>query len=351
MPPTPPVWKPTTNGMSPSASRRFGILGNPDNRRVRDYVQTLKELGRPEPLCFAYLDLLRNPRPLPVDFLRIDSPGENEQVARLLIERGGGPANAEIGHGEIACLREYYEGYRSFLHNITTPAQNSPRAIAVMFDKWTCHQRFLAAGLPRPRSQRATPALLAAPQGRYFLKPLHGSSASGVCALRWNRQRRQLIAPIEIANGRLYNTLKVRSYEQAEPIDFILSQLLPQGMIAEEWIPKLSLPGGFTDLRVLVIGGRARHRVVRQSHSPMTNLHLGNRRGDLEHVAEFLPAALELAERAAACFPDCLYAGVDILLDLKGRPLIGEINAFGDLLPNLEHQGESAYCAIIREGR
>ena len=337
--------------MSPSGSKRFGILGNPENRRVRDYVQTLKELGQPEPLCFAYLDLLRNPRTLPVDFLRIDSPGENERVARLLIEHGGGPANAEIAHGEIAYQKEYYEGYRGFLHELTTPAQNSARAISVMFDKWACHQRFVAAGLPRPRSQQATSALLKEPQGRYFLKPLHGSSASGVCALRWNARRRQLIAPIEIADGRLYNTLKVRTYEQPEQIDFILKKLLPQGMIAEEWIPKLSLPGGFTDLRVLVIAGRARHRVVRQSHSPMTNLHLGNRRGDPEQVAEFLPAALELAERAAACFPDCLYAGVDILLDLKGRPLIGEINAFGDLLPNLEHRGESAYAAIIREGR
>ncbi|MBX3172088.1 MAG: STM4014 family protein [Candidatus Eremiobacteraeota bacterium] len=335
--------------MSPSGNKRFGLLGNLENRRVRDYVQTLKELGQPEPLCFAYTDLLQNPRPLPVDCLRIDSPGENDRVAQLLIERGGGPEKAEIGHGEIAYLREYYEGYRLFLHSLKTPAVNAPEEIAVMFDKWACHQRFIRAGLPRPASQLATVELLQAPQGRYFLKPLHGSSASGVCAVRWHGRRRQLIAPIEIEGGRLYNTLRVRTYRECEEIDFILNRLLPQGMMAEQWIPKLSLPGGFTDLRVLVIAGKARHRVVRQSRTPMTNLHLGNRRGQPEEIAEFLPAALELAERAAACFPGCLYAGVDVLLDLKGRPLIGEINAFGDLLPNLEHQGESAYAAIIRQ--
>ena len=349
MRPIPPVWRQTTNDMSPSASRRLGILGNPENRRVRDYLHTLRELGQPEPTCFSYLDLLQNPRPLPVDFLRIDSPGENDRVARLLVERGGGPPDPQIGHGEIAYLKEYYEGYRNFLQSLSPPAQNCPREIGLMFDKWACHQRFVQAGLARPRSQPATAQLLRAPQGRYFLKPQHGSSASGVCALRWNGRRRQLIPPIEIERGRLYNTLKVRTYEQPEPIDFILGKLLPQGMIAEEWVPKLSRPGGFTDLRVLVIGGKARHRVVRQSRSPMTNLHLGNRRGQPDEIAEFLPAALELAERAAACFPGCLYAGVDILLDLKGRPLIGEINAFGDLLPNLEHQGESAYAAIIRQ--
>ncbi len=339
--------------MSPSGSNpaRLGILGNPENRRVRDYQRTLKALGQPEALCFAYEDLLRNPGPLPVDLLRIDSPGENERVAQLLIEKGGGPARAEIGHGEIAYQREYYVGFREFLLGLGEPALNAPDEIAVMFDKWACHQRFIQAGLPRPRSQPATAELLQASQGRYFLKPLHGSSASGVCALRWNGRRRQLIAPIEIENGRLYNTLQVRTYQQTEEIDFILGRLLPQGMIAEQWIPKLSLTGGFTDLRVLVIAGRARHRVVRQSRSPMTNLHLGNRRGDPDEISEFLPAALELAERAAACFPGCLYAGVDILLDLKGRPLVGEINAFGDLLPHLEHEGETAYAAIIGQQR
>lgn len=334
--------------MSPSGSKRLGIVGNPENRRVRDYLQTLRELGQPEPTVFAYQDLLREPRPLPVDLLRIDSPGENEQVTRLLIERGGGPAEPQIGHGEIAYLREYYQGYRAFLQTLEVPAVNAPHEIALMFDKWACHQRFVRANLPRPASRLATPEMLGERHGRLFLKPLHGSSASGVCALRWNGRRRQLIGPIEIDRGRLYNTLRVRQYENPEQIDFILEKLLPQGMIAEEWIPKLCLAGGFTDLRVLVVAGRARHRVVRQSQSPMTNLHLGNQRGDPEQVAEFLPAALHLAELAAACFPGCLYAGVDILLDLRGRPLVGEINAFGDLLPNLEHEGESAYAAQIR---
>lgn len=334
--------------MSPSENSRFGILGNPENRRVRDYVQTLKQLGRPEPICFAYEDLLQNPRLLSVDLLRIDSPGENERVARLLIARGGGPANPQLEHGEIAYLREYHQGFCDFLKTLKVPALNPAQDIAIMFDKWACHQIFEKAGLPRPRSRPATSDLLREPQGRLFLKPLHGSSASGVCALRWNGRRRQLIAPIEVAEGRLYNTLRVRTYHDAN-IDLILERLIPQGMIAEDWIPKLNLAGGSTDLRVLVIAGRARHTVVRQSRSPMTNLHLGNRRGSLEEVADYLPAAQQLAEQAAACFPGSLYAGVDILLDVKGRPLVGEINAFGDLLPNLLHEGETAYQAIIRQ--
>ena len=87
--------------------------------------------------------------------------------------------------------------------------------------------------------------------------------------------------------------------------------------------------------------------MVRQSWSTMTNLHLGNRREAEEELRvasgeERFGAALELAEHAAARFPNSLYAGLDILIGHAGRPLIGEINAFVDLLPRLLHRGQSA---------
>jgi hypothetical protein len=166
-----------------------------------------------------------------------------------------------------------------------------------------------------------------------------------------------LIAPLRIESKRgqplLVNSLKVSTFTSLAEFQFILDILLPQGMIMEQWIPKLTLPGGAVDLRVLVIAGRARHWVIRQSRHPMTNLHLGNRRGDtgaLRDVlgASKLEAAFRLAERAAACFPDSLYAGVDVLIDSRHRLFIGEINAFGDLLPRLLDRGDSAYAAIAK---
>lgn len=85
----------------------------------------------------------------------------------------------------------------------------------------------------------------------------------------------------------------------------------------------------------------------------MTNLHLGNRRGDLNEVRASLGDAFvedcrHLAQEAAACFPESLYAGVDVIAPVKGKPVICEINAFGDLLPGIEHRGESTYEAIVR---
>ncbi|HWI58137.1 MAG TPA: STM4014 family protein [Bacillota bacterium] len=351
-------------------SPRLGLIGNPENRRIRDFQQAVAEQGWPRPACLAYEELLADPSllsRLEVDLLRVDSPGENTSVAQALIALGGGPAQAALEFGEIRFLKEYHRGFCAVLDRIEQrgiPCLNPPQDIRVMFDKWACHQRFVEQGVARPPSQPAPinfPSLLAQMRakgsGRVFLKPLHGSSASGVCALRWTRHQQQLIAPlcIQSKDGQpfLVNSLKVCTYTSLADLELILGMLLPQGMIMEQWIPKLTLPGGALDLRVLVIAGEARHWVIRQSRHPMTNLHLGNQRGDAAALCDLigpakLEAAFQLAEKAAACFPDSLYAGVDILLDSRHRPLVGEINAFGDLLPRLVHRGDSAYCAIAK---
>jgi len=322
------------------------IVGNPENRRVRDFAAVWQRLHGRSPEVFSYLELLRRPPP-EAPLVRLDSPGENQELAEAL-------AGRRLEDGEVACLQEYHQGYLRLLNQFRHHrCLNHPDEIATMFDKWQSHRLFEQHGLPRPPSRLAT-GLPSAPRGRLFFKPLHGSSASGVCALRWAPGRQQLLTPLKVRPGGLFNCLKVQRYDTWKEIERILGQLIPQGMIEEQWIPKLTLPGGVVDLRVLVVGGRARHRVVRQSRSPMTNLHLGNARGCERTLQEHLgprrwQAALELAERAAACFPRCLYAGVDILIDCSGRAYVGEINAYGDLLPHLSHQGQSAYEAIATE--
>lgn len=354
---------------SPSASSpRLAILGNPANRRVLGFQQAVEGLGAPRPPCLPWIEFLRNPASLDeldADLLRIDSPGEDDAVTRALIHLGGGPTDALLAFGEIAWLREQHRGFLVALDRIRARdirCLNSPADIGVMFDKWASHERFAAAGIPRPASEPAPHSfaelreqMRARPNGRWFLKPLHGSSASGVCALQWTTNRTRLTAPLRIRSehGRTFlaNSLHVQSYDSADEIAWILDRLLPQGMIREDWIPKLTLPGGAIDLRVLVVAGEARHRVVRQSRHPMTNLHLGNRRADESALVDALGSdafhnALALGAKAAGAFPDSLYAGVDVLIDTHHRPRIGEINAFGDLLPRLLDRGQSAYAAI-----
>lgn len=352
-------------------SQQLGILGNLDNRRVVQFLAAAKHAGAPRPVCISWDDLAANSKALnalgtQIAGLRIDSCGENDALGKRLIALGGGPSDATLGFGEIRYLREYHEGFCHLLDHVSRaalPCMNHPDEIRIMFDKWESHLRFAHAGLPRPKSQRA-PATLdtlrewmrSQNNGRVFLKPLHGSSASGVCAFRWSGDREQLIAPIALERNQghiaLINSLRIHTYTSSGDIDAILGNLLPQGMIQEQWIPKATFEGGMVDLRVLVIDGCARHWVARHSQHPMTNLHLGNRRADPDAVRgalgdEVIDAGHRLAEAAAACFPRSLYAGVDILIDHRGRSFIGEINAFGDLLPRLIDRGETAYEAIL----
>ncbi|MEU0546047.1 hypothetical protein ABZ319_39875, partial [Nocardia sp. NPDC005978] len=97
------------------------------------------------------------------------------------------------------------------------------------------------------------------------------------------------------------------------------------------------------DLGVVVIAGRATPAVVLTSPSPFPNVHLGGGRGDGAAARAAIAAAggdwsevLRLCERAAACFPRCSRVGVDVLPGIGWRRfVIGEVNAFGDLLPGL----------------
>ncbi|RST19745.1 hypothetical protein EF908_31600, partial [Streptomyces sp. WAC04770] len=65
--------------------------------------------------------------------------------------------------------------------------------------------------------------------------------------------------------------------------------------------------------------------------------------GDLDEVRAAVSAvggcwreALAMCERAAACFPGTLCVGVDLLPAAGWRRFaVGEVNAFGDLLPGL----------------
>jgi hypothetical protein len=50
----------------------------------------------------------------------------------------------------------------------------------------------------------------------------------------------------------------------------------------------------------------------------------------------------------ARCFPNSLYAGIDLLIEASFRShAIAEVNAFGDLLPGIMHEGHDTYGAEI----
>jgi hypothetical protein len=192
------------------------------------------------------------------------------------------------------------------------------------------------------------------------VKLAHGSSASGVVALREAAGKLSAITPVErIRRGGatiLFNSRSIRHYTRPDEIADIIDILCREGAQVEEWLPKGLINRKPFDVRVLTIAGSAAHFVVRVGNSPMTNLHLGNPRGDAAALLESIgPEAWREAtaacERAAAQFPGSLYAGVDLLIAARprrgARHAILEINAFGDLLPGVLHAGQDTYGAEI----
>ncbi|MEU1488804.1 STM4014 family protein [Streptomyces sp. NPDC005776] len=343
---------------SASSAPRLAVVGNPGSRRISLFQDAVRAAGLPRARAVSWLDVLNGEAYfLPGEIVRIDSPGEDRAVDHLL--RGvDDPTRVE---GSALWYARFTSAVRDVARVATTAGAHlldSPGDIAVLFDKRLCHGVLDAAGVPVPSSPTSGPgtapvrdwaevrALMADHRmPRVFVKPAHGSSASGVMAVETagpGRIRATTSVERDPA-GRLHNSLRVRRLTTEREVASIVDALAPDGLHIERWLPKASQRGRVADLRVVVVDGRATHAVVRTSRSPMTNLHLGGARGDLDEVRSAVEAAggswrdaLAVCERAAAAFPDTLCVGVDLLPATGWRRFaVGEVNAFGDLLPRL----------------
>ncbi|MFI0938821.1 STM4014 family protein [Streptomyces sp. NPDC021020] len=327
---------------------RLAVVGNPGNRRVRLFTEAAAAAGFAAPRVVAWLDVLRDGGAgfAPEEVVRLDSPGEHPEVDRLL--RGvDDPTRVEGG-------ARWYAAFTAAVRSLRGGVRlDDPDELAVLFDKRACHRLLARAGVPVPESPTsggAAPvrgwddlrALMRAHRmPRVFVKPAHGSSASGVVALETaSGGRVRATTSVESVDGRLFNSLRVRRVTAEREAAALVDALAPDGLHVERWLPKATVDGRAADVRVLVVAGRATHAVLRTSRWPMTNLHLGGARGDLAAaVAAAGPAweeGLRVCERAAACFPGTLAVGVDLLPTAGWRHFaVAEVNAFGDLLPRL----------------
>ncbi|MHB9861628.1 STM4014 family protein [Streptomyces sp. YIM S03343] len=335
----------------------FAVVGNPENRRTTMFADAVRAAGHAQPRVVAWRDVLRGRFMFrPGEFVKIDSPGENTEVDRLLRDTDD-PTRVE---GTALWYRRFTAAVREVTdaaHRAGAVPSADAEEVAVLFDKRRCHARLSAAGVPVPTAvtgrdggsiggwEELRGRLKEARVSRAFVKLAHGSSASGVLALSVAGPGRvRARTSVETGpDGRLFNSLRVRQYDSECEVAALVDALAPDGLHVEQWVPKASQGGRAADLRVVVVAGRATHAVVRTSRHPMTNLHLGGARGDLDTVLEAIRSAggrfeqlLETAERAAACFPGTLCVGVDVLPYTGWRRFtVGEVNAFGDLLPRL----------------
>ena len=368
------------------------LIANPESRRVELFQQALFAVGLPPAQLVPYEKLLAGHGYLMEwdgsdVWFRFDAPERNFAVDRGFIAAGA-EVNDSGPHqrlspmeayqlpqdkGRILCSRQWHLGWRRLLQQWIQPIQgqvmNHPDDIVRMFDKIQCQQILAAAGVPTPRSLTNGVPIQTydqliehmAQQGceRVFVKLAHSSSASGVVAYERRGRDERAITPVErtIEQGelRFYNSRKIRRYRHAHEIADIINFLAKETVQVEAWMPKARLEGREFDLRVVVIGGQAKHAVIRLGKSPMTNLHLGSDRRSRSDLPPGLSAAawskmIHTCEQAAACFPKSLYCGVDLLIgpNLTDHYIL-EVNAFGDLLQGVVWQGQDTYTTEINE--
>lgn len=395
---------------SPSASNplHWVLLGNPANRRVGLFQAALRESHQPEAAVVAYRDVLNGRQSLAKvlahqagqrTILRIESPGEDHEVERALIARGAeccakdcannaaerdqreqaevipsaSAARLRQDLGRVRHVRQWFAGYSKLLEEVEQAmascpgltVQNHPASIRLLYDK-PRSQAFLAANavsvpatLPGVSNyDHLREAMRQAGWSRVFAKLAHGSSASGVVAFNVSGAQPLAVTSLELVRrrgqARFYNNLKLSRYSRERDLRTIFDFLCAQGIHVEQWLPKASHAGRSFDLRVVTTTGQARHAVVRTSRTPITNLHLGNRRGNLENLKQSAGSrwriVTSLCEEAARLIPAAQYVGWDVLVTPGFRKAyILEGNAFGDLLPSVTCAGRSTYAQAIQE--
>ncbi len=382
----------TSRSVNKPGSAEFGLFCNPESRRVEGFSQALGRTLRQHPQLIPWQWVLEGrpweellqQRP---NYLRLESPGRNWTIEQQLLVRGADLADEESANGwrrlpaaaasalandpgRLLPLRQWFLAWRRILLGLADWAKRlgldsnwlcPPADVICQFDKPACQKELEKAGLPVPPAlgvprnfDELWEMMRQSGTRRIFLKPAHGSSASGVVAFESRRTDLQAFSTVSMISSsdgtRLYNQRRIQTYRGAQAVRQLVDAVCAERCLAQVWIPKAGLSGGPFDLRVVVIGGRARQVMVRLGKGPMTNSQLLGGKGEVAVVRERMgPEAWErmlaLGEQAMTkCFPASLYAGLDILVEPDFRTArILEINSFGDLLPRLLHEGRDTY--------
>ncbi len=372
------------------ASARFTIVGNPDSLRVAQFSRAVRAAGHAEPQVVSWLTLLRlGPEALDVLpdqplLVRLESPGEDFAVERALLRRGYERVRAlgletalapeaidalPFEPGRIHAPRQAHEGFLAALDDIEHVARQRPGwrllsplwAIREMFDKRATATRLHALGLPhaRPLARRLTAgelrdSLRDQKVAAAWIKLTCGSSASCLALWKLAGPTETLITTMDVTPRGFYNSRDLRRYARAQIIERIVDFILQQGAHVEEDVPKAIVRDRWTDCRVVVVAGEPQAVVVRSSRYPVTNLHLGARRGDATEVMARCPpgvfeAAMESC-RALARSYGALHVGIDLAFTSAFQShVVLEANAFGDFLYGFSEGGSGIYAAEIRE--
>lgn len=367
--------------MSPS----LVVIGNPECRRVTLWKAAAARLGW-KLVATTYTDFLEGRfSPIPRgSVVRFETPSGDWDTFKRLLRLGQEPAlregypaldgrsidRLEYERGWLIRPRQAHLGYQRLLRMLELHLRSSGASfmhtadeIAVCFDKPLCQERLEQSDVPIPRRLGAPssydelrPAIQ--DHGRVMVKLAHGSGAAGCVAIHAAGGRMRGLTTVAqkhcfLDGWRMYVSKQPIPLDGETAVAALIDRLCVEHVQVEEWLPKAHWQGRNIDLRIVVIGGTARHAVARSSNSVFTNLTLGGRHDDLPAIVQRMgPEAWQrvrdTCESAAAAFPQSFTLGIDVLVRSDWqRHSVLEVNAFGDLLVGELDRGEDTYTATL----
>ncbi len=366
-----------------SAVPSYVIIADPSSMRFEFYERDLRNFWKARevtPLVhaidwreFAERDgKIAQLLPAGPAVLRLESPARDFEVIRSILNAGQRRRQeAETRfltarHGWIAPPSLLYSGLELCMDGLTQTLDDHqqiqsaicPRDVAVLFDKNETTRRLAAAGLPCPAtfkpSGNAEDLLDQLRQLNWkqaYVKLSHGSCASGIAVVDMD-QSPSAVTTVTRLDGQFYNTFDVHRASDDE-LREILNFIIRESATVQQSIPKARVAGQNFDIRAVVIDAEVVATVVRVSPHPMTNLHLGGWRGDIEQCRRIIPTrnwldAMDHCVEAAALF-DVPAVGIDVAFHRDScQPYILELNAFGDFFPNwVNAKGQSIHSMEI----
>ena len=348
---------------------RYVAVCNPDGKRWQAYARALTAFWgvrsvRPEVVVVPWQDVI--PLRGNLDGLaafdapalvRLESPGRDFEVTKLLLEAGGLPDAAELEYRKGRLIRPglQHRGFCAVLGGLRrafdarphlTPSA-CPLAVAELFDKNATSAQLTAAEIPCPPALPAIPhsanevldAIRAQRWPVAYVKLATGSSATGCAAVHALAEPAWASTTMLRQGADFFSTRRLQRVSGAD-LDTALEFILTEGACVQRGIPMAQLDGQNFDVRVVVIHGTPAFTIFRLSSAPMTNLHLGGRRGDAAACRRAIPTrawldAMDHCVAAAQLYP-CAMVGIDLVFE-RGylRHYILEVNAFGDWFPDL----------------
>ena len=366
---------------------RYIVIANPDGLRWKAYAPELSAFWAsrgvtPEVELVSWREVVARDgclddlpafdRPA---LVRLESPGRDWEVARLLLAAGSREEGEDgtdwlalpYQKGRLVRPGLFYVGFRRALAGLHGAFAKRPHllpcadplAVAEMFDKNATSSRLARAGVPVPPSLPAPPSpgeLLEALRVRRFstayVKLNTGSSASAIAVVRPMEPPPWAISSIVRLSGEMYSTRRLCRHE-GDDLEAVLGFLLREGVCVQQGIRMAQIDGQNFDVRVVVIHGKPAFTVFRLSSEPMTNLHLGGRRGDPTLCRAAVPTrawldGIDHCVEAARQY-HAAAVGIDLLFESGYmRHFVLEVNAFGDFFPGLvDEQGRSVYRVEI----